>query len=293
MIAYIGPTRSATATETSTLSPAGPLLRPGTADSCKRDGRVRRSGEAAGVELDRAGDDAGDLRRVGQPDSGRIADAASGSWSRSDADESHPALIWTGDNRAVRVLVAEDEPKMGLLLKRGFGEEGHEADVVPTGEEALSIANTRRYDAIVLDAMLPGLDGFATCRELRSRGVGTPVLLLTARGRGRGPHRRARHRRRRLPREALLVRRAAGAPARAGPPHAGRATDDTADWRSAPRLEEPIVRHGPLPATRCVDLIAAAEASCLRGPIVDPAPIGPSSSSTPVGRSRPARPSPS
>ena len=81
----------------------------------------------------------------------------------------------------MRVLVAEDEPKMGLLLKRGFGEEGHEADVVPTGEEALSIANTRRYDAIVLDAMLPGLDGFATCRELRSRGVGTPVLLLTAR----------------------------------------------------------------------------------------------------------------
>ena len=42
------------------------------------------------------------------------------------------------------------------------------------------IANTRRYDAIVLDAMLPGLDGFATCRELRSRGVGTPALLLTA-----------------------------------------------------------------------------------------------------------------
>jgi two-component system OmpR family response regulator len=81
----------------------------------------------------------------------------------------------------MRVLVVEDEAKMGRLLKRGLGEEGHAADVAPSGEEALWMADARRYDAIVLDVMLPGLDGFATCRELRSRGVWTPVLLLTAR----------------------------------------------------------------------------------------------------------------
>jgi two-component system, OmpR family, response regulator len=79
------------------------------------------------------------------------------------------------------VLVVEDEPKMGRLLERGLLEEGHIADVAPSGEEALRMAASTRYEAIVLDVMLPGLDGFATCRELRSRGVRTPVLFLTAR----------------------------------------------------------------------------------------------------------------
>jgi two-component system OmpR family response regulator len=81
----------------------------------------------------------------------------------------------------VRVLVVEDEPKMAELLKRGFGEEGHAADIAPSGEEALWMAGTAFYDAIVLDVMLPGMDGFATCRELRAKGIWTPVLLLTAR----------------------------------------------------------------------------------------------------------------
>jgi two-component system OmpR family response regulator len=81
----------------------------------------------------------------------------------------------------VRVLVVEDEPKMAELLKRGFGEEGHAADIAPSGEEALWMAGAAFYDAIVLDVMLPGMDGFATCRELRAKGIWTPVLLLTAR----------------------------------------------------------------------------------------------------------------
>jgi two-component system OmpR family response regulator len=81
----------------------------------------------------------------------------------------------------VRVLVVEDEPKMAELLKRGFGEEGHAADIAPSGEEALWMATATFYDAIVLDVMLPGIDGFATCRELRAKGIWTPVLLLTAR----------------------------------------------------------------------------------------------------------------
>jgi len=81
----------------------------------------------------------------------------------------------------MRVLIVEDEPKMSKLLARGLGEEGHAADVATTGEEALWMAGTERYDVIVLDVMLPGLDGFATCRELRAREIWTPVLMLTAR----------------------------------------------------------------------------------------------------------------
>ncbi len=81
----------------------------------------------------------------------------------------------------MRILVVEDEPKLGRLLVRGLGEEGHPTDLAPTGEEALWMAGAAPYDAIVLDVMLPGIDGFATCKELRARGVWTPVLMLTAR----------------------------------------------------------------------------------------------------------------
>ncbi len=81
----------------------------------------------------------------------------------------------------MRVLVVEDETKMAGLLARGLNEEGHAVDVAGRGEDALWMARAVPYDAIVLDVMLPGLDGFATCRKLRESGVWTPVLLLTAR----------------------------------------------------------------------------------------------------------------
>jgi two-component system, OmpR family, response regulator len=81
----------------------------------------------------------------------------------------------------MRILVVEDEPKLGRLLVRGLGEEGHPADLAATGEEALWMAAAAPYDVIVLDVMLPGLDGFATCAELRARRIWTPVLMLTAR----------------------------------------------------------------------------------------------------------------
>ena len=81
----------------------------------------------------------------------------------------------------MRILIVEDEPKLARLLARGLGEEGHAADVAATGEEALWMAEAAPYDAIVLDVMLPGLDGFAVCRTLRERKVWTPVLMLTAR----------------------------------------------------------------------------------------------------------------
>jgi two-component system OmpR family response regulator len=81
----------------------------------------------------------------------------------------------------VRVLVVEDEPKLGRLLVRGLGEEGHPSDLAVSGEDAIWMAGAAPYDAILLDVMLPGMDGFTTCRELRKRGIWTPVLMLTAR----------------------------------------------------------------------------------------------------------------
>src|SRR6266545_1447741 len=81
----------------------------------------------------------------------------------------------------VRVLIVEDELRMAGLIRRGLAKEGLAADIAPTGEQALVAASAHPYDAIVLDVMLPGIDGFETCRRLRGGGVWTPVLMLTAR----------------------------------------------------------------------------------------------------------------
>jgi two-component system OmpR family response regulator len=81
----------------------------------------------------------------------------------------------------VRVLIVEDQPKLAALLARGLREEGHAADVAERGEDALWMAGAAPYDAIVLDIMLPGIDGFETCRRLRHHDVWAPVLMLTAR----------------------------------------------------------------------------------------------------------------
>ncbi|HEY2311143.1 MAG TPA: response regulator transcription factor [Gaiellaceae bacterium] len=81
----------------------------------------------------------------------------------------------------MRVLVVEDERKLGELLRRGLGEEGYAADLADRGEEALWMAQAVPYDAIVLDVMLPGDDGFEICRRMRGSGVWAPVLMLTAR----------------------------------------------------------------------------------------------------------------
>jgi two-component system, OmpR family, response regulator len=81
----------------------------------------------------------------------------------------------------MRVLVVEDELRMASLIHRGLESEGLAADVAGKGEDALWMARAHEYDAIVLDVMLPGLDGFETCRRLRGAGVWSPVLMLTAR----------------------------------------------------------------------------------------------------------------
>jgi two-component system OmpR family response regulator len=81
----------------------------------------------------------------------------------------------------MRLLVVEDSAKMASVLRRGLRREGHAVDVVAAGEDALRMSAVVDYDAVVLDLMLPGIDGFETCRRLRAAGSATPVLMLTAR----------------------------------------------------------------------------------------------------------------
>ena len=81
----------------------------------------------------------------------------------------------------MQLLVAEDEAKMAGLLRQGLTEEGHTVTVAATGVEALDLALSYSFDAIVLDVMLPGLDGFTVARRLRERRNNVPILMLTAR----------------------------------------------------------------------------------------------------------------
>jgi two-component system OmpR family response regulator len=81
----------------------------------------------------------------------------------------------------MRILVVEDDVKMAALIRRGLVEEGLAADIASTGDDALWMGAATEYDAIVLDVMLPGTDGFEVCRRLREAGTWSPVLMLTAR----------------------------------------------------------------------------------------------------------------
>jgi two-component system OmpR family response regulator len=81
----------------------------------------------------------------------------------------------------VRALIIEDELRMASLIRRGLAKEGLAVDVAKSGENGLWMAEATDYDVIVLDVMLPGIDGFETCRRLRTSGVWAPVLMLTAR----------------------------------------------------------------------------------------------------------------
>jgi DNA-binding response OmpR family regulator len=82
----------------------------------------------------------------------------------------------------MRILVVEDEPKMAGLIRRVLVAERHVVDVAPDGLTAIALAEGAGYDAIVLDRMLPDVDGLTVLRLLRTKGVATPVLLLTALG---------------------------------------------------------------------------------------------------------------
>jgi len=81
----------------------------------------------------------------------------------------------------VRILVVEDEEKVASFIRKGLEEERYAVDVALDGEEGLELAELNPYDLIVLDLMLPGLDGFRFIQRLRAQGVHTPILVLTAR----------------------------------------------------------------------------------------------------------------
>jgi two-component system OmpR family response regulator len=81
----------------------------------------------------------------------------------------------------MRVLVVEDEAKLAGLLSRGLRRQGMGTDVAVDGEQAVVLASATAYDVILLDVMLPGVDGFEVCRRLRRASVWSPTLMLTAR----------------------------------------------------------------------------------------------------------------
>jgi DNA-binding response OmpR family regulator len=81
----------------------------------------------------------------------------------------------------MQVLVVEDERRMAELLRQGLEEEGHSVVVAGNGKDGLAMAESHPFDAIVLDVMLPGMDGFSVARKLRSARNQTPILMLTAR----------------------------------------------------------------------------------------------------------------
>jgi DNA-binding response OmpR family regulator len=81
----------------------------------------------------------------------------------------------------MRILVVEDERRMAELLRQGLHEEGHSVVVAFDGNDALAVAESGPFDLILLDVMLPGLDGFSVAKRLRARRNQTPILMLTAR----------------------------------------------------------------------------------------------------------------
>jgi DNA-binding response OmpR family regulator len=81
----------------------------------------------------------------------------------------------------MKILVVEDEVKLATLIRRGLTEQGYGVDLAASGEEALDWLETTTYDAMLLDLMLPGIDGLDVCQSLRRRRIRTPVLMLTAR----------------------------------------------------------------------------------------------------------------
>jgi DNA-binding response OmpR family regulator len=82
----------------------------------------------------------------------------------------------------MRVLVVEDEHKIANSIKRGLEQEGYAVDVAYDGEDGYDLASSESYSVIVLDLMLPGMDGMSICKKLRDEGNHTPILILTARG---------------------------------------------------------------------------------------------------------------
>jgi len=82
----------------------------------------------------------------------------------------------------MRILIVEDEKKIADSLKKGLEQESYSVDVAYDGNYGYELASIEEYDLIVLDVMLPGLDGFIICKKIREEGIKTPVIFLTAKG---------------------------------------------------------------------------------------------------------------
>ncbi len=80
----------------------------------------------------------------------------------------------------MRILIVEDERRLSNIIKKGFVEDGFAVDQAYDGEEGQELAEDEQYDLIVLDIMLPKVDGLQLCRELRKKNIKTPILMLTA-----------------------------------------------------------------------------------------------------------------
>lgn len=85
------------------------------------------------------------------------------------------------DNHCVHLLLVEDERRLAVAVRRVLEEEGHVVDLVDDGADALAQAQTEEYDLVLLDVMLPSLDGYEIARRLRAKGNQVPILMLTAR----------------------------------------------------------------------------------------------------------------
>jgi DNA-binding response OmpR family regulator len=83
----------------------------------------------------------------------------------------------------MRVLIVEDDPRMSVVLRDALEKNSHRTVLASTGTVGLEIARSHQFESIILDAMLPGIDGFAVARSLRDARISTPILMLTARDR--------------------------------------------------------------------------------------------------------------
>jgi two-component system, OmpR family, copper resistance phosphate regulon response regulator CusR len=99
----------------------------------------------------------------------------------AEPDQAGCATTASPDKPAMKLLIVEDEPKTADYLKRGLSEAGFVADIARTGTDGLHLALTESYDLVILDVMLPGVDGWEVLRSVRAAGSDTPVLFLTAR----------------------------------------------------------------------------------------------------------------
>ena len=130
----------------------------------------------------------------------------------------------------MRILVVEDEKRIADFLSRGLQGAGYAVDVAQDGTTALQFTHDTDYDLVILDLMLPDMDGLKVLERIRSRRSGPPVLILSARGAVDDRVKGLETGRRRLPDEAVRVRGTAGAGARAVAARAARA-GEACRWR--------------------------------------------------------------